>query len=103
MKKAKFLVTRFTNRNGIVSWRVEGRLAGVRIRKNLKTREEAMAERAALEMNSIKATSGLRPAVNVSARHSRGMAAWVAVHLPAFFCDRLLAIAKGTLRPALHR
>jgi hypothetical protein len=63
MKKAKFLVTRFINRNGVVSWRVEGRLSGIRIRKNLKTREEASAEKAALEMSAIKTNSALHSAV----------------------------------------
>jgi hypothetical protein len=63
MKKAKFVVTRFINRNGVVSWRVEGRLSGARIRKNLKTKEEALAEKASLEMNALKATLGLRPAI----------------------------------------
>jgi hypothetical protein len=63
MKKAKFAITRFINRTGVASWRVEGRLSGVRIRKNLKTKEEAMAERASFEMNAIKTTFGLRSAV----------------------------------------
>jgi hypothetical protein len=53
MTIAKFVITRLTNRNGVVSWRVEGSLSGVGIRKNLKTKKEAMAERASLEMNAI--------------------------------------------------
>ena len=74
MKKATFLFTRFINRNGVVSWRVEGRPGGIRIRKNFKTREEAVAERTALEMNAIKAQVVGR----VSMRRTKfyGMARW---------------------------
>jgi len=57
-----FAVSRFENRNGVVSWRVAGWLHGVRIRKNFKTREEAAAERAALELKAVQAASGLRSA-----------------------------------------
>jgi hypothetical protein len=32
-----FAVSRFENRNGVTSWRVDGRLHGVRIRRNFKT------------------------------------------------------------------
>ena len=63
MKKAKFKIIRFNNRNGVVSWRVDGRLNGGRVRKNFKTREEASAEKAVFELNAIRATSGLRSAV----------------------------------------
>jgi integrase len=62
MKSAKFLVRQFENRNGVTSWRVEGRLHGLRIRKNFKTREEAGAERTALELQALQAASGIRPA-----------------------------------------
>ncbi|HVU33963.1 MAG TPA: hypothetical protein VHE61_11045 [Opitutaceae bacterium] len=51
------------NRNGTTSWRVAGWLHGVRIRKNLPTREEAAAEKAALEIKAVQAVSGLRPAL----------------------------------------
>jgi hypothetical protein len=57
-----FAVSRFLNRNGVISWRVAGWLHGVRIRKNLKTKEEAAAEKAALELKAMQATSGLRSA-----------------------------------------
>jgi len=60
MNYTEFAVSRFENRNGVVSWRVSGLLAGVRIRKNFKTREEAAAEKAALEIRAEQATSGLR-------------------------------------------
>jgi integrase len=54
-----FAVSRFENRNGVTSWRVSGFLHGVRIRKNLKTREEAAAEKAALERKSEQIDAGL--------------------------------------------
>ena len=59
MKQQRFLVTRFENRNGVNSWRVDGRLGGVRIRRNFKTREEAAAEKAALELKSEQLDAGL--------------------------------------------
>jgi integrase len=55
-----FAVSRFLNRNGVISWRVAGWLHGVRIRKNFKIREEAAAENATLELKAMQATSGLR-------------------------------------------
>ena len=60
--KNQFSVTRFKNRNGAFSYRVEGRLHGVRIRRNFKTQEEAAAEKAALEVNAEQAESGLQSA-----------------------------------------
>jgi hypothetical protein len=51
--KKQFVVSRFENRNGVTSWRVSGLLHGVRIRKNFKTREEAAAELAALELKAV--------------------------------------------------
>ena len=63
MNHTKFAVSRFENRNGVISWRVTGWLHGVRIRKNLKSREEAAAEKAALELNALQATAGMRTAM----------------------------------------
>jgi integrase len=57
-----FAVSRYENRNGVVSWRVAGWLHGVRIRKNFKTKEEAATEKAALELGVLRATDGLRSA-----------------------------------------
>jgi len=57
-----FAVSRFLNRNGVISWRVAGWLHGVRIRKNFKTKEDAAAEKATLELKVMQATSGLRSA-----------------------------------------
>jgi integrase len=62
MHNTKFAVSRFENRNGSPSWRVEGQLHGLRIRKNFKTREEAVAERATLELKALQNASGLRSA-----------------------------------------
>ncbi len=56
----KVSVSRFRNRNGVFSFRVEGRLNGVRIRRNFKTREEAAAEKAALEVKALQVASNLR-------------------------------------------
>jgi hypothetical protein len=54
---------RFENRNGVISWRVSGWLAGVRIRKNLKTHREAAAEKASLEIKALQQASGVRLAI----------------------------------------
>jgi integrase len=64
MNHTEFAVSRFENRNGVTSWRVEGKLHGLRIRKNFKTREEAAAEQAALELKSLQIASGLRPVMS---------------------------------------
>ncbi len=56
-----FVVRRFENRNGVISWRVTGwRLHGFRIRKNYKSKEEAAAEKASLELKAVQNTAGLR-------------------------------------------
>ena len=60
MPDTAFDVTRYENRNGVTSWRVAGWLHGFRIRKNFKSREEAAAEAATLEIKALQATSGLR-------------------------------------------
>jgi hypothetical protein len=60
MKHAKFVVARYVNPSRTVSWRVDGRLHGVRIRRNFKSKEEAAGEKAALEENTGQAPS--RPA-----------------------------------------
>lgn len=62
MNQSSFAVTRFENRNGVISWRVDGRLRGVRIRKNFKTREEAIAEKATQELKALQADAGLQSA-----------------------------------------
>lgn len=60
MNQPEFAVSQFRNRNGVTSWRVDGRINGVRIRKNFKTREEAAAEKATLELKALQSTSSLR-------------------------------------------
>ena len=60
MSPTPFVVSRFVNRNGITSWRVDGRIHGLRIRKNFKTRSEAGAEKAALDIMAIQSDSGVR-------------------------------------------
>jgi hypothetical protein len=60
MTDTTFALTRFDNRNGTTSWRISGWLASVRIRKNFKSREEAAAEKASLEIKAAQITSGLR-------------------------------------------
>lgn len=62
MNQSKFAVSRFENRNGVISWRVDGRLHGVRFRKNFKTKEEAAAEKSSLELKALQADSGIRSA-----------------------------------------
>ncbi|MBI2518140.1 MAG: hypothetical protein HYV95_14645 [Opitutae bacterium] len=63
MEQTKFNVSRFENRTGTVPWRVTGYLYGIRVRKNFPTREEAAAEKAALEIKAIQTASGQRAAV----------------------------------------
>lgn len=60
MKQSVFVVRRFKNRNGVFSWRVQGILNGVRIRRNFKTQEEAAAEKAALQVSAVQLNSNLR-------------------------------------------
>ncbi len=54
-----FAVSRFKNRNGVFSFRVDGQLNGVRIRRNFKTQEEAAAEKAVLEVKALQMASSL--------------------------------------------
>jgi integrase len=58
MNQPAFSVNRFENRNGIVSWRVDGRLNGLRIRRNFKSQEEAAAEKATLDIKAAQIASG---------------------------------------------
>ncbi|OAM87994.1 site-specific integrase [Termitidicoccus mucosus] len=61
-KKSAFTIKPFKNRNSVISFRVAGWLLGERIRKNFKTREDAIAERAALELRQLQSQSNLRGA-----------------------------------------
>jgi len=58
MNQPTFVVSRFENRNGSFSWRVDGRLNGVLIRRNFKSQEEACAEKAMLEIKVAQMESG---------------------------------------------
>jgi len=60
MESTPFVVSRFINRNGVISWRVSGWLHGVRIRRNFGSREEAASEKASLELKVLQEASGLR-------------------------------------------
>jgi integrase len=61
----QFSVRRFRNRNGVFSFRVDGRLNGVRIRRNVKTLEGAALERAALELKGLQLASNLRSVTTI--------------------------------------
>lgn len=54
-----FAVSRFKNRNGVFSFRVDGQLNGVRIRRNFKSQEEAAAEKSVLELKVLQLASSL--------------------------------------------
>jgi integrase len=60
MNHTTFVVTRFNNPSGTVSWRVSGNLHGVRMRKNFASKDEARAEKATLELKALQNASGLR-------------------------------------------
>lgn len=61
MPQLKFVVSRFKNRNGVTSFRVDGRLHSIRVRRNFKTRDEAIAEKAALDIQAEQHDSDMRP------------------------------------------
>jgi integrase len=54
-------IQRFENLTGSISYRVFGYLHGERVRRNFKTREEAAAEKAALEIRAVQVGGGHRP------------------------------------------
>jgi integrase len=60
-----FGISRFENRKGASSWRVDGYLHGIRIRRNFKTKEEAGAEKATLELKALQAAAGMRSATTL--------------------------------------
>lgn len=60
MNHSKFEVVPFENRNGTSSWRVVGWLHGERVRKNFKTRAEAVAEKATFEVKAAQTEQGMR-------------------------------------------
>ncbi len=54
-------IARFKYRNGTVAFRLFGYLQGERVRRNFRTREEAVAERSALEIRALQSACGHRP------------------------------------------
>lgn len=62
MSQSTFTVSQFRNRNGTTSWRIDGRLNGVRIRKNFKTREEAVVEKGVMELKVVQSEAGMHSA-----------------------------------------
>ena len=102
-----FVVSRFLNRNGVTSWRVAGWLHGVRIRKNFKTKEEAAAEKAVLELKAMQATSGLRSATTFLAdeqlREAEAAFRRLAdkLHPLAFYLDFALATYREPINQKL--
>ena len=60
---SKLVVAPFENRNGVISYRVTGWLHGERVRRNFKTRDEANAEKAALEIRAVQAANGMQSVV----------------------------------------
>jgi len=79
-----FSVSRFKNRNGVFSFRVDGRLNGVRIRRNFKTQEEAATEKAALELKALQLASDLRPVIAVRSKMNQcgatRLVSWLGQH-----------------------
>jgi hypothetical protein len=55
-----FILARFTNRNGTPSWRLSGWMHGVRIRRNFKSREDAVVQKSVLEIRAAQEAAGLR-------------------------------------------
>ena len=62
MKPSLFVIRRFKNRNGVHSFRVTGQFNGTRIRRNFKSQEEDVTEKAHLELKGLQLASNL-PAV----------------------------------------
>ncbi len=60
MSHPSISINRFKNRNGVFLWRVDTRLNGVRIRRNFETREEAAAEKNALQIKALQLEASLR-------------------------------------------
>jgi len=56
----QFSISRFKNRNGVFSNRVDGRLHRVRFRRNFNTKEAAAAERTSYASKQIREIDFLR-------------------------------------------
>src|SRR5579871_3570373 len=75
----KFLIRRFQNRNGASSYRAEGRLCGLRLRRNFETQEEAAAEKVVLELQALQSASNLPSKFRFCAAES---SCHVIIHFP---------------------
>ncbi len=53
MGQPSIIVSRFKNRHGAFSWRVDCRLNGVRLRRIFNTEEEAAVEKAEITVHAI--------------------------------------------------
>lgn len=61
MKSRQLSIQRFENASGTIAFRVFGYLHGERVRRNFATREEAAAEKTALEIRAHQVAAGYRP------------------------------------------
>ena len=57
MAKQRFKITRFINPSGSEAWRLSGTLNGKQIRKNFKSRNDAVAERQRLSIRYLNEQS----------------------------------------------
>jgi hypothetical protein len=74
MNHGKFAIGRFENRNGRTSWRVEGQIDGTRFRRNFKTKEEAVAEKAIPDLKYLQLSANIRSATTfVTDTERRGL------------------------------
>lgn len=60
MKTTKLALQPYKNISGTTSWRITGWFLGDRVRKNFKDKQEALAEKSALEIHTAQADSGMR-------------------------------------------
>ncbi|MEO6995844.1 MAG: site-specific integrase [Lacunisphaera sp.] len=58
-----YTITEFTNPSGEIAFRISGWLAGMRVRKNFRSREEAEAEKQVLQVQRLQGETGIRTAV----------------------------------------
>ena len=60
MKAKSIKISKFHNQNGNVAWRVSGTINGERIRRNFRTRAEAVSEKQILEIKRKNAAKDLK-------------------------------------------
>jgi hypothetical protein len=59
VNRPALVLGRYENSQGVTAWQVPGNLPGLRVRRNCKTRDEASAKKATLELKSIQTAAGL--------------------------------------------